>query len=601
MRPLRALLTPLACLTIVLGITACGDSSGPPSPPLIEASMATAQTANAGSTVASPTVRVRRENGKAIAKAVVTFTVSGGSTIAATVDTTDASGIATAGAWRLGDMPATSTVVATTTTVPGASVTYTAVGQVGPPASLTRTSGDGQVKRPGEMASPLPTVTVRDAVGNAVPGATVTFEVTSGGGSATGLVQTTDAQGMASVGSWTLGTTAGTNTLRATVAGVSPVTFNATVVAPVLVVLGGGDSQNAPPGRAVAIRPWVRVLDNQNAPAAGVTVNFTISSGGGRVTGGAAVTDAAGIATVGSWELGDAGDNTLVATVTGLAPVTFIAVATHYNIELRYKVEPNIRQRQAFERALLKWSRAITDSLPSVHVVVPASTSGCYPALNETIDDVVIFVDLAAIDGVGGILGQAGPCLIRSTGRLTIVGRMTFDNADLGTMEANNTLDDVIVHEMGHVLGIGTLWTQFPGLLMDPTSGGGTDPYFTGANARAAFAAAGGGVYTGNPIPVENTGGAGTRDSHWRETILRTELMTGFISTSGNPLSAISIASLQDIGYVVNLGAADPYTVPGSTAIFGAPHAVIELKETLFTDPDVVGQDGRIIPRGARQ
>jgi hypothetical protein len=36
---------------------------------------------------------------------------------------------------------------------------------------------------------------------------------------------------------------------------------------------------------------------------------------------------------------------------------------------------------------------------------------------------------------------------------------MQFDTADLASMQANGTLNDVITHEMGHVLGIGTIWT----------------------------------------------------------------------------------------------------------------------------------------------
>jgi hypothetical protein len=38
--------------------------------------------------------------------------------------------------------------------------------------------------------------------------------------------------------------------------------------------------------------------------------------------------------------------------------------------------------------------------------------------------------------------------------------------------------------------------------------------------------------------------------------------MTGFVGAAGNPLSALTIAGLQDLGYQVDLGAADPYTLP---------------------------------------
>jgi hypothetical protein len=65
-----------------------------------------------------------------------------------------------------------------------------------------------------------------------VPGASVTFAVASGGGVATGLNPTTDVNGLAAVGSWTLGTTVGSNTLTASSGSLtgSPVTFTATGV-----------------------------------------------------------------------------------------------------------------------------------------------------------------------------------------------------------------------------------------------------------------------------------------------------------------------------------------------------------------------------------
>jgi hypothetical protein len=64
------------------------------------------------------------------------------------------------------------------------------------------------------------------------------------------------------------------------------------------------------------------------------------------------------------------------------------------------------------------------------------------------------------------------------------------------------------------------------------------------------------------PVPVEATGGAGTRDSHWRESIFALELMSGFVDTPGNPLSRLTVASLEDLGYRVNLAAAEPYALP---------------------------------------
>src|SRR6185503_4769842 len=111
-------------------------------------------------------------------------------------------------------------------------------------------------------------------------------------------------------------------------------------------------------------------------------------------------------------------------------------------------------------------------------------------------------------------------------------GFMRFDTADLADLEANGRLQDVIKHEMGHVLGIGTIWTSaYKNVLADS---GSADPYYTGAEGRAQFLTVGGNTYVGNKVPVEgNSAPAGTRDAHWRESVLDEELMTGFLNLAG--------------------------------------------------------------------
>ena len=66
---------------------------------------------------------------------------------------------------------------------------------------------------------------------------------------------------------------------------------------------------------------------------------------------------------------------------------------------------------------------------------------------------------------------------------------------------------------------------------------------------------------------MANTGGPGTRDSHWREAVFGNELMTGFINQGVNPVSRLTIASLADLGYQVNLEAADAYMLPSPTVM----------------------------------
>lgn len=164
--------------------------------------------------------------------------------------------------------------------------------------------------------------------------------------------------------------------------------------------------------------------------------------------------------------------------------------------------------------------------LPDVILNVAAGTCGpLSPAVSEQIDDLVIFVSLVPIDGVGRILGAAGPCFIRISNGLSILGAMRLDTDDLDALEAQGLLGDVILHEMGHVLGFGSLW-QTKSLLADPSLDGGADPHFTGPKAFLAFDGVGGTTYSGGEkVPVENTGGGGAADAHWREVTFTNELM----------------------------------------------------------------------------
>jgi hypothetical protein len=81
------------------------------------------------------------------------------------------------------------------------------------------------------------------------------------------------------------------------------------------VTLEAGSDQTAPVGSSVLVAPAVCVTDAEDRPVAGVGVSFAVASGGGAASQGSAITNANGVAAVGSWRLGpSAGPNTLMAT-----------------------------------------------------------------------------------------------------------------------------------------------------------------------------------------------------------------------------------------------------------------------------------------------
>lgn len=224
-----------------------------------------------------------------------------------------------------------------------------------------------------------------------------------------------------------------------------------------------------------------------------------------------------------------------------------------FKIALRFRGGLTASQQRAFTLAANRWSRVIVGQLPKVVIN------------NEVIDGLVIDAWGDRIDGEEGVLAATSPVLLRpsragASAFLPVTAQMVFDVADLAAMEANGTLTDVIAHEMGHAIGIGSLW-QYKSLIRNA---GGTDPWFMGQAASRAYALLRAPLQGPAFSPVENSGGSGTRDCHWREAVFRNELMTGYASLPGNrsPLSTLTVASLHDLGYVVDMAAAEPYALP---------------------------------------
>lgn len=169
------------------------------------------------------------------------------------------------------------------------------------------------------------------------------------------------------------------------------------------------------------------------------------------------------------------------------------------------------------------------------------------------------------IDGPGRILGQAGPTRTwNSDTRIAARGVMSFDKSDLHDMEVMGTLNNVITHEMAHVLGFGTLWSD----LVDRRLPQG--PIFLGCAAVREYEELRNNTLherlrnrTVIPgVPLANTGGPGTYGGHWRESIFGNELMTGYIQGHTDPISRMTLGAFADMGYTVQLYNAEPYRLP---------------------------------------
>ena len=255
----------------------------------------------------------------------------------------------------------------------------------------------------------------------------------------------------------------------------------------------------------------------------------------------------------------------------------------------------NASQKALFHKAAARWMSIITgdisdsdfsdnpidrwDDLLKARIFV-----------DDTVDDLRIFVGIGDIDGARGTLGRGGTRIVkrnRDQGTLvTKIGVIAIDRDDLEWM-SETLLSDVILHEMGHVLGFGTLWEA-----LDLVRGE-SDVHFTGPRAIRAFDDAGGRSYSGPKVPAESD------SSHWRGSVFGDELMIASIRTDLTgplPLSKVTIQSLADLGYQVDVGQADQYRLPDPAGAKPVAEHLVHWGDCVAEGPIyVVDENGRIV------
>ncbi len=250
----------------------------------------------------------------------------------------------------------------------------------------------------------------------------------------------------------------------------------------------------------------------------------------------------------------------LSTAIIGLFLASGSVAQAAFTITLNYTGagSPTVAQQAAFTAAKATWESVITGYKPLV-----------------TLSGLTINYDLPAIDGAGGTLGSAGPDFItqQQSTWYTTSGSMNFDSADVNNLITNGSFGDVVLHEMGHVLGIGTLWNL--NSLYVNSSG-----QYTGVAGLAAYKT----EFTqplATFVPVELGGGSGTANGHWNEVDggsdntgivsnitgldFKQELMTGWLNAPSF-MSNLTKASMIDLGYTVNLAAVPE---PASLALVG--------------------------------
>lgn len=236
--------------------------------------------------------------------------------------------------------------------------------------------------------------------------------------------------------------------------------------------------------------------------------------------------------------------------------IDFVVEQEGFNVHFRFLSDLTSGQKTTVRDAAAPWENAITGDLDPVFL--PQGRVDQVGFTERGVDDLAIAVRVPNIDGEGGTLAQAAPIAARvAAGNFTTssAGIVEIDEADLD----NSRLQEIVTHEIGHVLGIGITWDAV-------TDENTVDPIHEGSNTTAAFEALEGSeAYLDEGVPLERFGGPGTALGHWAENNFDNELMTGAInSDSENPLSRVSLATLEDIGYEVDLQRAEPYDLPAA-------------------------------------
>lgn len=260
-----------------------------------------------------------------------------------------------------------------------------------------------------------------------------------------------------------------------------------------------------------------------------------------------------------------------------------------------------LEQRRAFSSAARRWAEVVRSDFAPMWS--PGYSCGPSPSYEGWIDDVVIFASITDIDGPGTILANAGPCVEPSDPFPPRLGVMRFDRADLDVLEDNSDLDGVALHEMGHVLGVGTMWnvTNEAGYGLPPKVTptpcyDEADPRYIGTNAVREWQGISG---QATDVPVEEGAQNGTSCGHWNEyddqagdpppypetrPDLYAELMTGYLDASMR-LSTITVGALADLGYDVDYDAADPFSMLTLRGQAAPATPKVRLVEDLFIAP----------------
>ena len=252
---------------------------------------------------------------------------------------------------------------------------------------------------------------------------------------------------------------------------------------------------------------------------------------------------------------------------TTMTDTTTTEVRPQFTMEIRYeRAQLEDEHKDILTEVADLVSKIIVGDLPDVDFSVDAfeidhTFFGTFYT-DENVDDLLLFV--TTYRASDNTLGRAGPAYLRAEGsQLPVIGIAGFNTRYLSGLRKAEFYR-LALHEVFHALGFGTVWDDKNLVHCDNTGCS-----FTGTQAIGAFNTAGGIQYAGKKVPIAISSNGGW-NGHWNPIVFGQEIMTP-VNRNYGVLSAISIASLQDLGYVVDITVADDYTLPyyASKPVYG--------------------------------
>ena len=275
---------------------------------------------------------------------------------------------------------------------------------------------------------------------------------------------------------------------------------------------------------------------------------------------------------VGAVCLSCSSDPPVSSPVAPASPAQNLSCALTFDIEVVYlsgERPLGETEKMLIELAAARWEAIITGDLPDVSfrsspVDQVSPLLKARVQVNDWVDDIRIFVRVTDLPGNTG--GSAWPTWTRRGSHLPIIAELAIDPDELDEeLVMGGGFYKLVLHEIGHCLGFGTLWDDLD-LLKQPSASGFSDPYFSGTFAWGSYLEKLGWPddFNNHYPPVQ----AGGDDAHWQGSTFGDELMVSeWVYPYDKTLSDITLSSMMDLGYSVNVWAGDErYDLPPQRA-----------------------------------